>query len=343
MPEWYESAGKDSGVIVSSRVRMSRNLAGHRFPGFLALEEERAVQQKILEAFRRAGEDFVPLALENLKPFERRLLLEKKLISQDFALNSENILILNPQRDFSAMINTSDHLRMARLAPGLELRNLLVWLMELDDKLEENIDFAVDMDLGYLFSGLDNLGTGVGLSILAHLPALVKTGHIDKVLKAMLHADFQVRGFIGDSEDSLGQFFLIEARMLPGLSEWENLEKLEKLAEQINHYERLARQDLLNDPPELEDRIFRAVGLLNSCRLLEYNESVELISSLRLGTVMGILDHRLDVFNSLLILCQPCHIQERLLKKGKRTDEGAANQERAQLFRDFLIKEGSHV
>ena len=317
------------------------------FPGSMGHEEETQVKQIIISAFEKLGneEKFKPLVLESLRPNERRMLFEKKLINQDFSLNKDKSLILNKDYSFSGMINTVDHLRMISLGSGLSLESLSKELLEIDSKLEEIIDFAVDLDWGYLSCDLGNLGTGMRTSLLVHLPALVKTGLIDKVLKAMLHADFQVTGFIGDSDsswdsgDSLGQFYLVANSRTLGVSEEENRLQIEKLADQLINYERMARNDLLDNKIELEDRVFRARGLLENCRLLSYNESIELISSLRLGGILGLLNFSLEQLNSLLILGQPCHIQERLIEKEAKLDDQTVDRERADFFKSYLLSD----
>ena len=343
MNEWYSQTGPMEDVILSSRIRLSRNLTGHQFPGSMGHQEEETVRNKILSAFSRLSpdEDLHALSLEELRPNERRLLFEKKLISQDFSLNKEKTLVLDRNYQFSGMINGEDHLRMAALSGGLSLRDLYARINRVDESLEEVIDFAATLELGYLAGDLQNLGTGMKASLMVHLPALVETGLIEKALKAMLHADFQVKGFFGDDEESLGQFYLVANRNTLGVSEEEIQEKLEGMAQQLVTYERMAREDLLSKKQlYLEDRVFRALGLLKSCRLLSYRESVEAISSLRMGVILKWLELPPEKLNALLITGQTSHLQERLLRSEGGSDEQAVDQERAGYFREELFGTG---
>ncbi len=344
MTDWYQQSGDAGDVILSTRIRISRNLSEHLFPGSMGHQEEQKVKEKLVNAFTELEkDDFRIFSLDELKPHQRRLLLEKKLISQDFSLNKEKVLILNKDQNFSGMINGKDHLRMVRYQGGLSLDEILETMIGLDGELEEILDFAASFDIGYLGPNLRNLGTGMKMSLMIHLPCLVETGLIEKALKTILHAGFQVKGFIGEEDESLGQFYLIANQNTLGTSEKEIQEKLEGMARQVLTYERMARNDLVSKKKiEIEDRVYRAEGLLNSCRILSRNDGVEMIASLRLGTVLEMVPYKLERLNALLILGQASHIHDRLRSRGEESDALSVEIERASFFRDFISQTDTH-
>ncbi|MBI9103438.1 MAG: hypothetical protein JEY99_13555 [Spirochaetales bacterium] len=337
MNEWYHQAGVDSDVVLSTRGRISRNLSGHLYPGSMGIEEENSVKEKVRDAFSQAGEGYTYLALEEMPPMEKRLLLEQKLITQDFCLNKDKHLILGDDRNFSGMINGEDHLRMVSFSGGLALEDVLGKLMDIDSKLEEIIDFNATFDLGYIGPDLKNLGTALKMSVMLHLPSLEATGLIDKALKTILHAGMEITGFSGEKEQSLGQFYIISNRNTLGDNENGIREKLSDITGQLLTYERMAREDLVKRKMiELEDRVFRGEGLLANCRLLSRNEGIELSAALRLGTVLELNNYSLEKLNGLLVLGQDSHIKERLKSRNEDIDSISVDRERAEFFRNYL-------
>jgi len=336
---WFFQGGADNDVIVSSRIRLSRNLTGHLFPGSMGHEEEERVRTAAIAAFEGLLDEttYEPVLIGDLRPSERRLLMERKLISQDFSLHKEKTVMLRKDMNQSCMINEDDHLKILTYRGGEALSSLYREVRDLDDKLETRVDFAASLEYGYLGPRLDNLGTAMKGSYFVHLPALVESGLVDKALKTMIQVGYEVTGFSPGEDGSLGQFFLVSNKETLGFKEEEVVEKLETLSRQLITYERMAREDLLNKKLwELEDRVFRALGVMKSCRLLDYGEGVELISSLRMGVILGWLPFPLESLNSLIILSQNSHLQARI-GDGETAEELILDHERAEQFREILI------
>ena len=338
MSEWYRQEGDESDVVLATRGRLSRNLAGYLYPGSMGIDEENEVREKVSDAFLKNGlEDYTYISLGDISPQERRLLFEEKLISQDFCLNKEKHLILSRDRNFSGMINGEDHLRMISFSGGLALEKVSGSLFELDKNLEAKIEFDANFEFGYLGPNLDNLGTGLKISVMLHLPALEATGLIDKALKTVLQAGLQVVGFSGEDNQSLGQFYIMSNRTALGLSEDEIQENLDNMSGQLLTYERMAREDLTKRKMiELEDRVYRGEGLLSHCRLLLRNEGIELTAALRLGRVLDLNGYEMKDLNALLILGQDSHIKERLKARGEKVVPVSVDAERAAFFREYL-------
>ena len=336
---WFQEGGPDNDIILSSRIRLSRNLTGHLFPGSMGHDEEAAVQNSLVKSFSHLPEEngFHVFPMSKLSFPLRRLLLEKRLISQDFFLDREKILLLRGDMTCSCMINEEDHLKILKYRGGDSLKFLYEDIKSLEDQLEGYVDFAASLEFGYLGPRIDNLGTAMKGTFMVHLPALVKTGLIEKALKSISEAGFTVAGVPDEDDDSLEQYFLVSNTETLGLKEEEILDKLEALIRQVIAYERMAREDLVGKRRwEMEDQIYRAEGIARSCRLLSYKEGKKIISSLRLGAVLRWLDIPLERVGALLILGQKSHISERLNEKTE-PEELRINAERARLFREVLF------
>jgi len=336
---WFTLGGPDNDIIISSRIRLSRNLTGHLFPGSMGWDEEQQVKTDLLTVFSKMEQGrFHVLPLEELRPPERRLLLERKFISQDFSLNKEKTMLLSDDQAISCMINEEDHLKMIGFSGGSSLDKLYKKMRVLDDNIEKEIDFAASIEYGYLGPRLDNLGTAMKASFLVHLPALEETGLIDKALKTMLQVGYSVTGFAPDDEDgSLGQYYLVSNQETLGISEEDIIEKMETLSNQLITYERMARKDLSSKKlVHLEDRIFRAQGVVERCRLLSYEEGVQILSSLRLGIALGLLPYEMGDLNSLIITSQNSHIQEKISRQD--IQDTTVEMMRANLFKELLVK-----
>ena len=336
---WFRQGGPDSDVVLASRIRLSRNLAGHLFPGSMGQKEEKAVQDSLVEVFSHFNEvdPFHVLPMEGLSPSQRRLLLEKRLISQNFVQHGEKTLLLREDMTCSCMINEEDHLRILGYRGGESLKALYEDIRTLDERLEQYVDFAASLEFGYLGPRIDNLGTAMKGVVMVHLPALVETGLVEKALKSMLQAGFGVSEISGEGDNSLREYYLISNLETLGFKEEEILEKLEILIRQVITYERMVREDLLAKKRwELEDRVYRAEGIVRACRLLGYAEGLEFISSLRIGTVLGWIDIPPERVGSLLILSQEAHILEGLAGEEK-PEKRQVDRERARLFREVLF------
>ena len=350
---WFKEAGPDYDTVFSSRVRLSRNLTNHVFPGTLTAEEEEKVQEEISRGFSKLPEwRFACASLSELKPLERRMLFERNLISQDYSLNGGRAFFYDRKTNITGTVNEVDHLRLAGIHGGLSLKKTYREVNSLDTALEKELDFAVSMDWGYINSEVPNIGTGLRASVMVHLPALIETDIIEKAFKSVMQLGFSIKGFLGNddalSEDgtlsarsqaasSLGNIYQISNQLGAGLSEEEILEKLEVLVTKIVESERKARQEMVEKRGvELEDSIFRAYGILTNCRTIGSKEAIELLLSFRLGVALDWFKVPMETVTALLFLTQKSHIQQLIGSSDIATDTKLVDYTRAQFIQKAL-------
>ncbi len=332
---WFNREGPDYDVVLASRVRLSRNLSGHLFPGTMDSDEENEVQDEILNAFSTIGkeEELETYFLNEIEPTERRILLERNLISQDYSLQTHRAVVLGDEPTYVGLINEIDHLRTVGLQGGLSLEGVYERVNALDSLLEKNLDFAVSLDWGYINTEVTNIGTGMRASVMLHLPALVKTSLIDRAFKAIVQLGLNIKGFFGDEEKSLGDMYQISNQITLGVSEKEIREKLENITHQIVNYERKARNELLKKRRiEIEDKVHRAFGILTHCKTITSKEAIELLLDLRTGVAMGIIDIPIDRVTGLLFLSQKSHIQQHMESEEAEIDSIYLDYTRAKLI-----------
>ena len=335
---WFQESGPDYDVVLSTRIRLSRNLSEHKFPHLLDNEEEQEVQSDILSAFSSIGMESALIG--DLPPSERRMLLERNYISREFSLQTHKACILSADQRVASMINEIDHIRLAVLHGGRALQRCWETADRTDTDLERSLEYAASLEYGFQNSEVANSGTGLRCSVMLHLPALVETGLIDKALKAVVQVGMTVKGFFGDEDGSLGQMYQLSNHISFGISESEIMEKLDAITQQLIHYERKARGDLLDQAKiELEDKVLRALGILRYCRRLTGREAIEHLSAIRLGASLGILEAPLERISALLFLTQKAHVQH--IVDGMR--DGAetiyVDYERANIIRDALLRD----
>lgn len=335
---WLAGDGTQSGIVLSSRIRLARNISGCLFTSVAdAQNRERVI------SFARLAIDKSPnlkkgtfLLWSELSELDKRLLMERHLISPEFVRgNDSRALFVSDEEMVSIMINEEDHLRIQIIQSGLEIRDTYCIADKIDDDLGQSLEFDFDMDFGYLTSCPTNVGTGMRASILIHLPALVLIREMEKVISQITKVGLTVRGFYGEGTDVLGNLFQISNQTSLGRSEEDIIESLEKVTKQIIEYETNARQTLFQDAKEeIEDKIWRAYGILKSARVLTSEEVMNLLSAIRLGLGMGTIDLLpLPLINEILILSQPAHLQKYF---NQDMDEDERDIMRAELVRSKL-------
>jgi protein arginine kinase len=339
---WFSSPGSDDDVAVSSRVRLARNLLGIPFPPTLSKEEEEQVQQQVIEAFSELSDSFDPIYLDRLPPLERKILLEQNIISQDFCVSPNKLVLLQPEGKISAMVNEEDHLRLACLDTGLCLQQVYDAANDLDSRLEETLHFAASIEWGYLASRLENAGTGLRASVMLHLSALATDGTIGWVLKRTNQMGLQIKGYWGEGDNSLGDMYQISNPLSIGLREKQILSSVDEAAREMVEYERKAREEMMGDRRiELEDRVHRAFGVLSSCRLISSKEAITLLSTIRLGKSLGIIEKPSnEAITTLMIQAQKAHVQKSLDQTDDDADNKLVDYTRAKMIRHVL---GGHV
>ena len=337
--KWMEGSGPEGEIVISSRVRLARNIKGLPFPP-LASDEQRkkvlAVAERVLAEQKDCFAGMEMIKLNEVTPIYRQVLLEKHLISPLQA--RENLvsgLILRADEVISIMVNEEDHFRIQCLLPGLQLDRAWEEASRYDDYLEKGIDYAFDEELGYLTACPTNVGTGLRASVMLYLPALVLTGQINHILAAIGQVGLVVRGIYGEGTEMVGGLCQVSNQITLGQSEEEIWHNLYSVTRQLINQERKGRQQLLNEQRDkLADRAGRAYGILKYARLLGSQEAMQLISDVRLGVDLGLLhDVPVSTLNRLLVLTRPGCLQ---YLKGRPLNPYERDLERAARIKQFL-------
>ena len=340
---WYNGTGKEFDVIISSRVRLSRNLTNYSFPGVMNAEDEKKICSEVISAFKKLPEpnNFTILYLDKLKPLEKRLLLESNIISQDYSLQKGKAILLNNNGELFVVINSDDHIRISCIMSGMMLDKAYKQVNAVDENLDDHLKFAFSLEHGYLNTSLANIGTGMKISLMLHLPALVMTSLIRKALKAVAQVGLSVRGFFNDGVSSLGDIYQISSSEILGQSEKEIIKNIEKIILPLIEYERKARTEVLEKKKtNIEDKIYRALGILTHCRSISSKEAIELLSKLRLGISLGLIkDIPLDIVSSLFIILQKSHIQQLIDSSENKKEVEQIDFVRAKVIRESICKE----
>ena len=335
---WYNENGPMSDVVLSSRVRLARNIKALPFVGKMTSEQE----QSSIDTAKRALEgqmDLDFLDMNNLADTDKLALAERHLISRNMLdTGVHRALLLSKSQNISIMLNEEDHIRIQCMEAGFDPDNCMSLANQVDDALESAVEYGFDPVLGYLTRCPTNVGTGLRASVMLHLPALVITGSMEKIIGSVASLGMTVRGLFGEGSQALGNLFQISNQITLGSAEFEILQKLKEIIEQIIAKEREARSILLkNNPIEFEDRIRRAYGILTNARLMPSGEFMNIYSDVRLGVVMGIIK---DVpgITSLMYEQMPANITQ---KYGGATDKDR-DVKRCEIIKEYLTNGGTH-
>lgn len=336
--EWMAHDDESHSVVLTSRVRLARNIAGEPFPGW-AKKEERIT---VLDRVRTEVEDLPGMkdafshGLEELTSVQKQVLVERHLISREQAARGEgSAAIVNRKQTFSLMLNEEDHLRMQSIRAGLNLTKAFDRLSDLESELARRVPFAFDGRLGYLTACPTNVGTGMRASAMLHLPGLVLSDEVGPTLQGVARLRLAVRGFYGEGTESLGNLFQVSNQSTLGESEQEIVSRLERVIRDVEIHELNARQRLMeNDAEMILDRVGRAYGILKYSHVIPSKEALNLLSLLRLGAELGFFEKGVrKVCDLLLMDIQPAHLQ---LRTGKKLDPESRDSLRAEIIRGRL-------
>ncbi len=311
---WLLGEGPHSDLVLSTRIRLARNLRDVPFTHRAREEQLQGVLASVADAAQRSSafHDGLLLRMNECTPIERQVLVERHLVSHELGdgARPRGILVAPDQR-LSLMINEEDHLRLQTLTPGFQLAEAWALADAADDELEPALEFAYSDEIGYLTSCPTNAGTGLRASVLIHLPALVLLEEIQRVLKSVMQVGLNVRGLYGEHSEVMGNLFQISNQTTLGRSERDSIESLERVTRQIIETEERARERMLRDARiQIEDKVWRAFGTLRYCRSIHAREVINLCSAVRLGVAMGLPGLcPLRTLNELLVLTQPAHLQ----------------------------------
>jgi protein arginine kinase len=335
---WLSGEGDEALVVLSSRVRVARNIAGCRYPASADSETRNRVVGYMDSTRARSAllADGRYLKAPDINSLDKDFLIERHLISPGF-LDGEaaKALYISPDERVSVMVNEEDHLRIQALSPGLNVMASFELADAYDKEIGQHLEYDYDPDFGYLTACPTNAGTGMRASVLIHLPGLVLTQDIDKVITHITHSGLVVRGFYGEGSDVLGNLFQLSNQNTLGITEAEILHQITRVTQEIVEQEAVARQRLTDEAADMiEDKIYRAYGILKYARVLTSEEVMNLLSAVRLGHAMKIIDS-LDVavINDILLLSQPAHLQKFY---GSEMDSSRRDFVRAQMVREKL-------
>src|SRR5436305_2284010 len=313
--EWLRGEGPHHQIVISSRVRLARNLQKHAFPGWAKKAERTQILEHIkprVEELQEMQDSFSEL-LQDLSALEKQVLVERHLISREHAAKSVgSAVVINRKQTLSIMINEEDHLRMQSIRSGLQLKSAFRLVDKVDSTLESKLDFAWDSGLGYLTACPTNVGTGMRASAMLHLPGLVLSEMINQVIQAVSKIGLAVRGLYGEGTEAMGNLFQISNQTTLGEKEEDIINRLSKVIETIIEKDHDARQILLQKKPStLWDQIGRAYGVLTYAHAMASKEALNLLSIIKLGIDLGAFapDHRLSI-DELFIDTQPAHLQK---------------------------------
>ncbi len=340
--DWMTGAVRTSNAqhdaVITSRIRLARNIRRHPFPGW-ATREQRA---ETLGIIRPAVEALPPMKdafsqeLGDLGPVQKQVLVERHLISREHAARSDgSAAVIERRQRFSFMLNEEDHLRMQAIQAGLNLEACYLSLGELDTELENKLEFAFDSQLGYLTTCPTNLGTGMRASAMLHLPGLVLADQISQVLQAVHKMGLAVRGLYGEGTESLGNLYQISNQATLGEPESIIIQRLTRVIAQVAEHEQNAREKLVEDDPGMvADKVGRAFGILSHAHLMDSKEALNLLSLLRLGAGLGFFPAQTAALcDTLLMDIQPAHLQ---LHAGRKLAPDERDTIRADILRQRL-------
>lgn len=342
LPGWLKNTGPEGGVVLSSRIRLARNLKGIPFPQFAGERQLGEVLQRVERAIKQGGPDLNQLKilrLDALNQLERMVLVEKHLVSPYLISNpAHRGVAFKDDETLVIMINEEDHLRIQTIAPGMQLESAWAQAGRTDDYLESSLDFAFDDQKGYLTCCPTNVGTGLRASVMVHLPALAMVDQVKRVLSTLPQVGLNVRGIYGEGTESVGNLFQISNQVTLGYTEEDLIGKLASVTRQVIDQEKSAREALLKESRvQLENRVYRAYGLLSQARLISSDEAVKLLSDVWLGVEVGLISEvKARVIKELLLLNRVAILQTLI---GRELNPGERDYYRAAVIRDYLRQE----
>ncbi|MDR1322087.1 MAG: protein arginine kinase [Gracilibacteraceae bacterium] len=321
-------------IVLSTRVRLARNLADRPFPTALNSETAEETEAEIAAALETESAEDLSLqylSLKDMDDMEKSVLVERHLISPALAaLGAGRGIALSPEHRLAVMVNEEDHIRMQVILPGVALQEAFRLADQLDDFLEAKLDFAFQERYGYLTSCPTNVGTGMRVSTMMHLPALVMTKQMQQVLNALSPLGLAIRGLYGEGSKAWGNIFQISNQVTLGKSEEDTLVNIEAVTQQICELENKARQMMLAGRGALEDKVWRARGILGSARIMPAEEAFRLVSEDRLGIDMNFLQPHSESFAALFLNLLPAGLR---YNSGKEMNEEQLNVARADYLR----------
>jgi len=337
MSNWYlETTNEDS--VISTRVRIARNISGIPFMNKISNENAYNIINIVKKALQNTNYGLKVMLLKDMDDITKLSLVEKHIISPEFALNKNEIgaIAINAEENICIMINEEDHLRIQTFSAGLNLESALSLAIEVEEKIGENINYAYNEKYGFLTSCPSNVGTALRASAMMHLPALTNTRNIEKVLNVVNGFGMNIRGIYGEGTNSKGNIYQISNKQMLGITEEETIQNLKAITDKVIEQEKLARKILTKEAIELEDKVYRAYGLLTNCRKISSDECMLLLSEIRLGVNLGIIKEVTEAkLNKLEIYTKPANLQKYL---GQVYTGSERDMKRAEMIKNIITE-----
>ena len=335
---WLDASGPQSDIIISTRIRLARNLSDTQFTGKAGNMELELSAEKIYGAVESSQtlQNAVRFEMNELQELDKRVLMERRLISPDFVeCDRPAGVVIGRDEAISLMINEEDHLRIQALCSGLAIFDIYDYIANLDDEIGSQLEYAFSDHFGYLTSCPTNTGTGMRVSVFIHLPALSMAGEIEQVIRDLVPSEIAIRGFYGEGSEVMGHIFQVSNQLTLGRTEKRILDRMEQVANKLLEMEKTARTKLFeNNRIVIKDKVARAKATIKSSLLIESVELVNLLSLIRIGVHLGMIENvSYKTLNELLVLMQPAHIQKCLKKK---MESQQRDEIRAKMLRKYL-------
>lgn len=332
---WYLQSNENCDVVKSTRIRLARNLNEFKF-NLQSKDDQEKLENKIKDNLYAIGYGLKFLKLKDMDDITKMSLVEKNLISPEFALkrNETGSILINDDENICIMIGGKDHLNIQVFSCGLELENTLNLAIELDERMGDILGYAINKKYGYLTSSPSDVGTGLRASVMVHLPALSKTKNTRKILEAIDSFGMNIRGIYGENSQIQGDMYQISNKQTLGITEKEIIKNLQVIVQKVIEQERQARKLLTKDELELEDIIYRSYGILTNCRKISYEETRDLLSNIKLGTDLGILPELTDLkVQKLYLYTKPANLQKYL---GRQYEAIERDIKRAEVIKQII-------
>lgn len=325
---WYLQSSENSDVIRSSRIRFVRNINGINFK--LGLKDREILENKIKDNIYNIGYGLKFLKLKDMDDITKRSLIEKNLISPTYGMNEDGSILINDEENICIMIGGENHLNIQVFNEGLELENTLNLAIEIEEKIGEILGYFISKKYGYLTKSLNDVGTGLKVSVMLELPALAKTGNLKQILDTIRDFNINIDGEYGKTSKNTKYVYQISNRQTIGITEKEIVNNIKVITKKLVEQERKARKILAKEGIELEDTINRSYGILENCKKISYDEAKELLTNVKLGVDLGVFDKLTDLqIKKLFLYIKPANLQKYY---GEEYDKIEQNIKRADLI-----------
>lgn len=325
---WYLQSSENSDVIRSSRIRFVRNINGINFK--LGLKDREILENKIKDNIYNIGYGLKFLKLKDMDDITKRSLIEKNLISPTYGMNEDGSILINDEENICIMIGGENHLNIQVVNEGLELENTLNLAIEIEEKIGEILGYSISKKYGYLTKSLNDVGTGLKVSVMLELPALAKTENLKQILDTIRDFNINIDGEYGKTSKNTKYVYQISNRQTIGITEKEIVNNVKVITKKLVEQERKARKILAKEGIELEDTINRSYGILENCKKISYDEAKELLTNVKLGVDLGLFDKLTDLqIKKLFLYIKPANLQKYY---GEEYDKIEQNIKRADLI-----------